>query len=64
MKIKHKLSLILIILSVFLYSCFPLRSNRYGDQGDRGREERRHSEQHEDRDHGDRNNDSSHDERR
>jgi hypothetical protein len=42
MKKVYKLFLILIILSVSLFSCFPLSPNSYGNQGYRGQGYRSH----------------------
>jgi hypothetical protein len=55
MKRKVRLFLILIILSLGVYSCYPLNQSGNGDQGNRGRGERRHRHQQEYRDQGDRN---------
>ena len=60
MKKKVKLCLILIILSLGVYSCYPLNQSGYGDQGNRGQGERRHRHQQEYRDQGDRDYNSQH----
>jgi hypothetical protein len=58
MKNFLKLFLILIILSLFFYSCYPLNQNRYGDQGNRGQGERDHRHQQDSRDRGERHDNS------